>query len=582
MRVIRRLQPVLLLGLLLAAWPARAARAEEPWETQARQEIEEETRLLDTARRRGTTRQVVGTYASRLDRQPSALNHFLLGRALYYDGDPKEAERHLREALRLEPRFWFARLRLAILENERGQGPAAEEDLAAVLAASPREPEALKLLADVKSKAKDWDGALRALEGLLAANPGDLEIRYHIAVLRMQKQDWTGALSELRLLRGRQPDDPRVRWLYACAAQLTGDLKEAVHEFESLARLQPKDLGPAEHLVAAYYALHDWKGLQSALDRALPLLPKDDPRRAAWEDFLRRLQAGERPGEPAPATPDDETWQRDPFAELVERCQDASDASRRRAALQEYYDAKIPMVPAALVRRVIPEIEPDPTCRKWLLRIMGRLENPALAQIVARGLLDPDVDVRVLAAETLGEIKTPSGVIYLLGYFLGPKLGDPPDAGQTKEMNAARAALIGITGRLDERGGPDVWVAAPDVAAMRAAWQVWLAAPDGIHQRLKGILDLDTQGEEYPEIYLIEDAMDTSPDIARAAYRVMRHRAEREGPEAPATSIWAKFPRIADDDLAKDDTLPRMRGAVKTWWDAWVKALRDARTGGGG
>ena len=96
---------VFFFGVAVAFSPRPAFAEDETWETNVRLEIEAQDRELEIARRRGSLHQVATRYASRLSRQPTALNHFLLGRTLYYDGDKEGAERHLRECLRIEPRF---------------------------------------------------------------------------------------------------------------------------------------------------------------------------------------------------------------------------------------------------------------------------------------------------------------------------------------------------------------------------------------------------------------------------------------------------------------------------------------------
>ncbi len=562
-----------LLFLFFGAVPVGSLLADEPWEEAVRKEEAEEDRLLEHAKRRGTTRQVVTKYASRLSRQPSAMNHYLLGRALYHDGNAQEAERHLREALRLEPRFWFARLRLAMLEVERKNTKQADTYLGEVLRQKPREEDALKLLAQIRMDSSDFDGALRVLDHLLSIDPSSAQVRRNLAFCYMAKKDWSSALRELRVLRGRDADDISVRWYYAQALFETGQVQEAAREFEGLARMDPKDVRILDMLRIAYARLEDWDGVMRTLRRMIPNV-RDPEMQAQMKDVLARLEAGERPGQAGAATGevDGETWERDAFAELMERCMHPTDVQVRREALQLYHEAQPPMMPSALVRRVHPELEPDPICRQWLLRIMAQLRNPELAQVAAFGLFDPETTVRAVAAETLGEIGTPSGILYLLPFFLGPDLPAAPQVAQVREHNAARSALISLTERFDHFGGEEAWVPGSDLPDLRRDWQVWLAQPAGVAVRLKAIADLAARGELRPELYLIEDVLDTNADISKAAYQVLLTRSKKPSEDGVAQVMWPRFP-VYDD--VEDADLAALRTAVKAWWEAWL-ATRKA------
>jgi Flp pilus assembly protein TadD/HEAT repeat protein len=551
------------------------AQAEEPaWEAEVRRAETEEDRLLDHARRRGTTRQVVGRYASRLSRQPTALNHYLLGRALYYDGDPAGAERHLREALRLQPGFWFARLRLAILELERKKPEEAERHLTAVLQVHPEEADALKLMAQIRMEANDWDGALRVLEDLLARDPTSYVVRRNMVLCHLSKEDWAAALRELRVLRGRDPKDPAVRWYYAYSLFRTGDLKQASREFEGMVRLDPQDIRSLDLLQLIYLKLEDWKSLEKTLERMIPLVQAHDAEAAAeMQETVRRLQAGERPGKPPPR--DDDTWEPNTLADLIERCMHPTSVQIRREALQSYYAAEPPLMPAALVERVHPDLEPDPVCRTWLLRIMGALRNRTLAPVAAYGLYDPDAKVRAVAAESLGAMATPAALLYLMPYFFGPPLEGEPSENLVLEQNAARLALIQVTGRRhDALGGQDDWVVGASLPALRLDWQTWLTGPEGVAFRLHAIADLEAVGEVRPQAYLIDEVFDPNGDIARAAYGVLLRRADQPSDDAVAKAMWPKFPRFNTGQLA-DENLGHVRGAIKVWWEAW-RAMRVA------
>lgn len=573
------LLPLLLFVLLAGAGSSDARAADEPWETNVRAAIEEQDGELTTARRRGSLEGVATRYASRAARQPTALNHFLKGRVLYFLDDKPGAERALRESLAAEPRFWFSRLRLAMLEIERDDLSQAERYVNDVLRVKPREPDALKLLAQIRMTEKDWDGALRALELLLSLDPSDLDIRKSITMCHIEKGDWQTALGELRALRGRDRNDLQIRFYYGVALFETGDVVEAARELEALLLKIPEpDLRVLDLLKVAYARQEDWKNVQRTIERMLPHVPPEGEFREQLDAQLADLRAGRTPGQ-APRVSDEQLEAQRQMKELIDRTMVPEDAVTRRRALQDWYEAGIPMLPSDIARRILPDLEPDPTCRKWILRIMGKLQNASLAHLAAFGLYDPDPGVQVVAAESLGDIGTPSGILYLLPFFLGTKLEGVPTQTQVQRLNAAREALIRLTARPDVMGGDGVWVGAEDIARMRDDWQVWLAGPAGVVQRVEAIQDLGRHGEDQPQLYLMEDIQDPEPRIARAAYAVLRARAEEgveEGDETVAATMWPRFPRFSEAQL-EGQGLARMRQEVQAWWEAWLQLRAQGR-----
>ncbi|MHC5010553.1 MAG: tetratricopeptide repeat protein [Planctomycetota bacterium] len=568
MRVLRHLT---LIACLVAS--ASPALADEAWDRQVRQAEEQEDRELDQARQRGTTRQLVARYASRLSRNPTPLNHFLLGRAYYYDGDPESAERHLTQALTKKPEFWQARLRLAILKDERGDAAGAKQLVTQVLRVRPGHGDALRLLARMHMKANDWDRALQVLDDLLNREPTNDEIRRNIAYCHMEKGDWTSALHELRILRGRSPGDPGVRWYYAIALHETGDLKEAAKEFEGLVRLDARDLRALDMLRKIYASLEDAENLLRTLERMRPLVQEEEVK-TKIDEWIARIQEGAS----AP-TPSEEEFPQDPWMLLVEACVDPTDVEVRRKALQQYFEAQIPLMPRIMIRRVHWDVEPDPICRSWLLRIIGSLKNEQLAKVAALGLFDPDVQVRSIAAETIAQIGVPSGMLYLLAFFRRMDLEGTVGPETEGEFNAARAALVRLTDFRDSAGGADDWVKGMQARAVRAEWEAWLGTEEGVDRRLKAIADLEAMGDLHLERYLIDQVLDENIAIARSAFLIMNRKAGREEAQAE-NPAWRNFPRVETDGLTRQN-LPEMQSAVRAWWDEWL-AAEDARNRGDG
>jgi Flp pilus assembly protein TadD len=552
-----------LVALLCLASPVLA---EEAWEADVRRAEEEADREISQARQRGTTRALVAKYSSRLARNPTALNHYLLAKATYHDGDLTVAERHLNETLRLEPRFWFAHLKLGILELQRERLPEAERHLRQVLQVHRDNVEALKILYRLHVAARDWDRALAALDQLLALHPQDEDVRHDLVLVHVERGDWAAVLREARWLLGRNPRDPEMRWIYAVALLETGDHPKAVLEFQELARKDPTDIRPLEMLRRAYVKLEDRDGLLSVLERMLPLT-KDEELAARIREWIERLKAGPE------APPPDTEFPEDPVARLLEDSTDP-DPAVRRAALQAWFEADLPAVPKVLIRRVHWDVEPDPVCRMWLHRIMGSLQNEQLAKVVALGLFDPDAEVRGRAAEALAEIQNVSGVLYLWSHLArldaARVAADPAALG---EFNAMRAALARLAGLADSAGGPEAWVPAERAAEVLAEWPAILASPAGVEARLRAIAEMERLEELHPERYLVARVLDVEPEVARAAYQALLRHAERIDPSDADAAAWGRFPRQGEGGLMAAG-LPATQEKVRLWWEAWRAADR--------
>lgn len=354
-------------------------------------------------------------------------------------------------------------------------------------------------------------------------------------------------------------------WKHALALYEAGELEEAAREFEHIVRLDEHDVHALDKLRMIYATLEDWESLLTTLERMLPLV--DDPEVSArMHEMIARLKA--KDAEHAESDRERVVRSEDEWAALLEQCTNAPSVEVRRKALQTYYEADAPRVSHTLLGRCHPNTEPDAICRGWLVRIMGQLNNPRLAQVLAFALRDPDLRVRSAAAEALGNIRTTSGLIYLMYTLVGMPLDASPTEAQVDLLNAARRSVIHITERPDALGTSDVRVPAESLAAMRKDWITWLTSTDGVHARIAAIADLEAQGDLRPDLYLLDDVSDPEPEIARAAYGVLLRRSKLPSEDEVADRMWPKFP-VFGDEAFEEANLGVVRGAVTDWWKEW-------------
>jgi hypothetical protein len=214
------------------------------------------------------------------------------------------------------------------------------------------------------------------------------------------------------------------------------------------------------------------------------------------------------------------------------------------------------------------------------MKILGRagaLGHPHLAMYPAFALYDGVSEVRRLAAEALGEIGTPASVVYLRSYFFLVPVGAQATEDDLREYNAARVALVAVTGHDDVPGAKEAWVAAADAAAVRDGWAEWFRTPPGVEVLLDGIRDLQRIGEIFPQRYLVDFMSEPSFEVAKASYQALLERSK--GPPkgvtetALETKMWPRFPRVATSDVTPE-SLPGIRDAVTAWWGQY-RALRQ-------
>lgn len=564
--------PAVALALLLCAPPgARVAQAAPPPEAEIAAAEAEQNRQLTEARRGGSLASVVRSYESRLGRQNSALNQYLLGRALFHAQDRPGALRAMLEVVQREPDFWQAHVRIGSLYWIEKNPAAARQHLDLARRRAADAPDVLRLAAEVGYGTKDYDLALSALTSLSRLEPDDVSLRAALADVLAAKGDWEGAYRELRVLRLRDAKNPVVRLRYLEAAFRTRRYPEAAAEGEDLTRVKGevadvRVLRQALDLLRqTYVETKRWKELAGVLERLTPWVKEEH--RAGLAETIAALKAGQVPGEgSAPAAPPTEE---DALLGLLGRAT-GPDVVKRRAALQEFFALGAGWVPSAILMRFHPAEDADPECRAWVVRIVAALANEKVAKVAGHALQDPAPLVRRVAAGALGEIGTPAGLVYLLAYLDELPLAADASDDVVQEYNAARGALVSLTGYDDVEIGGERWIPAAGLVASRERWRAWLATPPGVERKLRAITDLEATGETHPEWYLIVLVfVDPSLEVVRAAYGALLARSRQLTDDPRGQALWPRFPRADPGTLTAEGLTP-LRQQLKSWWTEWV------------
>jgi tetratricopeptide (TPR) repeat protein len=567
---------VLAAAAVLAAscLAAPLARAEPPgtppaWVREVEQESADLDRQLADAKKRNATKGVVARYASRVSRDPSALHHFLYGRALYHGGDPAAAARQMTLAIEADRGFYPAYVKLAVLQADLKAFPAAEANLAEALRLDPGNVEATRLLVRLAEDAKDWPRARRHLEALLARNPADVEARQNLAWVHLQAKAWDDAARELRVLKARDPRNGEVRLALADALREKGALAEAAAELEGVLADRPDDVRALDRLRQVYARQKDWPRVQAVLERMLPLLPED--KRKVVAELIEELRKGP-PTEGAVEAPKRLTWE-DVFAECASPV-----VGRRRQALAAVYEGattgQLRSIPREIPQRILPEVEPDATCRGLVLRILGTLDDQNLP-MVSFALYDQDQGVRLTAIETFEDLRAPVALAYLSPIFAVPSL-------DLVELSAIRAALTSVTGFRDLAAEQPVRTEA-EAAAVREAWRRWRLSEASVPAKLAAVRQLASLAREpYAERYLVDFVGDSSFEVMREAYLVLRGTLSRPPEDAFERKVFPRFPRVPDAEVTRAN-LRSIQERVAKWWEEWIaerRAVLQARAAG--
>ncbi len=556
--------------------PARVASAEDaPWEREVDRAVAEQNGELERARQQKSLVPVVRKYVNRVVRDPSALSHFLLGRAHYYDGNPVAARQEMDQALAADPRFYFAHIKIAQLLVELKNRAEAQAHLEKALAQRPGQPEALELLAALATEAKDWPRARRLLEERLSRDPGDLGIRRNLVVVHLQSHDWDAALRELRALRGRDPENPRYRFYEGIALDGKGEpdaaakvLEEVAHEAQG-----PDALHVLQRLRGIYAKKGDWQRVRATIERTMPYLSADE-RKDAQATIERLKQGPPTAGPTAPPGGEPEiSW-----TEVI-RAADSPDVATRRNALRALSEGcslrYVKQVPGTVLLRIAYETEPDPECRMWVVKILGTLHRPLAVPMLRLALSDVEMDVRLLAIETLGEADQPAAIAYLLPYVASETFG-------LVEYQVVRAALSRLTGYADLPPGLDVVSTPAEVAASREMWRRWRLSEGSQPQKLAAIRQMVEFKEANAEYFLFDFVLDPSFEVMSEAYRQMRDAVRREGRNAVEKKVFPKFPSVPDAEVTRA-SMRTLQERVAAWtadWAAERRAYQKARAGG--
>ncbi len=164
-----------------------------------------------------------------------AITHYNLANILKKKGDGDGAERHYRDAVRLNPRYGEAFTNLGNLYRDRGDWAAARDLYKQAVKIRPSSRGARYGLAAIHVREGNYREAAKQFEMLVKADPGDVVTRNNLAGAWIEMGENEAALRELEEIIRLRPGYGDAHFNLAALLEKTGDSGRALAHYVSAA-----------------------------------------------------------------------------------------------------------------------------------------------------------------------------------------------------------------------------------------------------------------------------------------------------------------------------------------------------------
>ena len=211
----------------------------------------------------------------KLSKAQAADVHVALGRTCEQQGQFDEARSAYLKALKKDPNRADAEVRLAILDDRKGDGTGADQHFARALKIRPKDPEILADQGYSLYLRRRWADAQYTLRHGLAIAPNHVRTHANLGLVLARQGDAPGALAEFARA-GCDPSDARSNLGLVLA--LEGHFEESKREYALALAAKPSSTHASEGLKASTVALegrtdspgHRLQGLGLAAARLRP------------------------------------------------------------------------------------------------------------------------------------------------------------------------------------------------------------------------------------------------------------------------------------------------------------------------
>jgi putative PEP-CTERM system TPR-repeat lipoprotein len=213
----------------------------------------------------------VAVLETKLPNSPGTYN--LKGQAYMGKKDFPQARKNFEQALKLEPTLVSAAVRLAMIDLQEKNLPAARGRYLAILDKDSKNIPAMVGLAELAAQEKKEQEFLGWLEKAAKVSPAAFVPRALLAQYHLAKGKQEKALAVAREAVAGNPDSPDAQELLGRVQLAAGEKDNALATYTKLAAMAPKSASAQYNLAKAHAAMGDVKAVRSALHKALALEP---------------------------------------------------------------------------------------------------------------------------------------------------------------------------------------------------------------------------------------------------------------------------------------------------------------------
>ena len=201
---------------------------------------------------------------------------FTLGGLLIDASRPMDARGQFEQALRINPKFFKAKISLARVHFSLGDAGRSCEITGAAIDDCPKfYRDNLEHLVQMLRTGDDADSVNKGFQEILEDRPSSTQVRREIAIEAIQNGDYAEAVRELKKSIAVNPDYPDLHNYLGIAYGNSGMVDDSIEEFEIALKINPYYLKARLNLALALYDQGRYVEAQNHIERVLSVQPEN-------------------------------------------------------------------------------------------------------------------------------------------------------------------------------------------------------------------------------------------------------------------------------------------------------------------
>ena len=201
---------------------------------------------------------------------------YLLGTYYFAVKRYPQARASFEDSLKINSKFFKARVHLSYVIWKEGDAPKAVEELAATNHCCPNfYRESLDRLVQALRTHGGRDAIESSYSEIIEERPSSAQISRELAIEAIQNGDFSEAVRELKKAIALKPDYPDLHNFLGIAYGNSGMVDDAVHEFEIALKINPHYLKARLNLALLYYENSRFGEAQAQIDEVLAVQPNN-------------------------------------------------------------------------------------------------------------------------------------------------------------------------------------------------------------------------------------------------------------------------------------------------------------------